>query len=327
MKVMAYEVKDYEINAFQFYAKELNMEIAYSSDTLTMENIDQTKGIAYVTISGMGKITAEILNVLKKNGVEFLAARCIGYNHIDLEAAKKVGIHISNAMYSPNNVADFAVMLMLMLIRKVKVSICRATVNDFSLVGMQGKEMHSLTVGVIGTGRIGATVIQNLSGFGCKILACDKYPSKQISALAKYVDQDTLYRESDIITLHMPLTNDNYHMIDKDSIAKMKDGVIIINTARGGLVNSQDLITALEEEKVGGAGIDTLEDEEGICHMDHNLEIINHRDLLYLKQFPNVILTQHYAFFTDQAVDDMVKSALYSFTYFINGESNPYEVQ
>ena len=238
------------------------------------------------------------------------------------------GIKVYNAFYEPNNVADFAVMSMLILLRKAKVSICRALVNDFSLDGMKGREMRSMTVGVIGTGKIGATVVRNLSGFGCKILAYDPYENAKLKEYATYVDLDTLYHESDIITLHTPLTSDNYHMINKESIEKMKDGVIIINTARGALIDTDDLIDALESEKVGGAGIDTLEEEQGIMHVHVGTQIMNNkRSLLYIKQFPNVLYTQHYGFFTEEAIMSMVTCGITSLQDGFYGRESRCEVK
>jgi len=326
MKVLAYEVEKHEIDYFKKYSEELNIDISIVHEKLTTENVSLTKGYEYITINGLSQINRELFKELKANGVKFVASRCVGYNHMDVKAAKGLGIRLSHGVYSPNNVADFAVMLMLMLIRKVKISICRSNVNDFSLNNLQGREMKDLTIGVIGTGKIGSTVVKNLSGFGCRTIAYARHPDEKLKGVVEYVDLETVYRESDIITLHIPLTDSNYHMINKVTIDKMKDGVVIINTARGGLINSNDLIVGLETEKIGAAGIDTIEDEEGICHLNHNVEMVNHRDMLYLKQFPNVILTQHYAFFTDHAISDMVKSALCSLNKFGDNCKNEYEI-
>lgn len=326
MKVLAYEVEKHEEEYFKRYSEELNIDIKIVSDLLTLENVFLAKGYEYITINGLSQIDKGLFEKLKENGVKYVASRCVGYNHMDVKAAKELGIRLSHGKYSPNNVADFAVMLMLMLIRKVKISMARSNVNDFSLNDLQGREMKDLTIGVIGTGNIGSTVIKNLSGFGCRTIAYARHPNKNLKGIVEYVDLETIYRESDIITLHMSLTDSNYHIINKDTITKMKDGVIIINTARGGLVNTEDLISGLETEKIGAAGIDTYEDEEGICHLNHNVSMVTNRQMFYLKQFPNVILTQHYAFFTDHAVSDMVKTALYSLKKFSKGINNECEI-
>lgn len=326
MKILAYEVENHELKYFKKYSEELNIDITIVSDLLTLETVSLAKGYEYITINGLSQIDKGLFQKIKENGVKYIASRCVGYNHMDVKAAKEFGIRLSHSMYSPNNVADFAVMLMLMLIRKVKISMGRSNINDFSLNDLQGREMKDLTIGVIGTGKIGSTVIKNLSGFGCRTIAYDSHTNENIKGIVEYVDLETIYRESDIITLHMSLTDNNYHIINRETITKMKDGVIIINTARGGLVNTEDLINGLEIGKIGAAGIDTYEDEEGVCHFNHNALMVTHRNMLYLKQFPNVILTQHYAFFTDHAVSDMVKSALYSLNEFINGSSCQCEI-
>ncbi|OOM14448.1 D-isomer specific 2-hydroxyacid dehydrogenase family protein [Clostridium saccharobutylicum] len=326
MKVLAYEVEKHEIEYFKRYSEELNIDITIVSDLLTLETVSLTKGYEYITINGLSQIDKVLFQKLEENGVKYVASRCVGYNHMDVNAAKELGIRLSHGTYSPNNVADFAVMLMLMLIRKVKISMGRSNVNDFSLNDLQGREMKDLTIGVIGTGKIGSTVVKNLSGFGCRTIVYARHPNENLKGIVEYVDLETIYRESDIITLHMSLTDGNYHIINKDTISRMKDGVIIINTARGGLVNTQDLIVGLETGKIGAAGIDTYEDEEGICHLNHNVSMVGNREMLYLKQFPNVILTQHYAFFTDHAVSDMVESSLCSLNVFSKGLSNECEI-
>ena len=217
-------------------------------------------------------------------------------------------------------------MMMLILLRKAKISICRALVNDFSLDGMMGREMRSLTIGVVGTGKIGAAVVRNLSGFGCRILAYAHHPAPCLAGLADYVELDELYARSDIITLHVPLTEQNYHMIDAATLQKMKRGVILINTARGKLIETESLIQALESGQVGGAGIDTLEEESGVMHVHVGTKVIDNRSLLYLKQFPNVLYTQHYAFFTQEATESMVRCGIQSILAGVQGTPTPCEV-
>ncbi len=324
MKVAAFEVKDYELKDFE-RAKAYGLDISLYADNLSDENIEWVKGCEGITTLGFSDLSAPMIKKLSDAGVKYIATRTVGFNHIDLAACKKYGVRVSNAYYEPYNVADFAVMLMLMLLRKAKISVCRALVNDFSLDGMCGREMRNLTVGVIGAGKIGRAVIGNLQGFGCKILAYDPY-AKDHADGAEFVDLETIYRESDIITLHVPLTQSNHHMIDGAAIEKMKVGVLIINTARGGLIDTDALITALENEKVGGAGLDTIEAEDGVAHIDLRARIVNKRDIFYLKQFPNVIFTSHYAFFTEEATSAMVECGLKSLAFFGEGKDNPFEI-
>ena len=327
MKLIAYDVIDFEEKVLEQVREELGVELILEHRSLTPETLALAEGCEGVSVIGYSRVTRNILEGLKSMGIFQLSTRTVGFDHIDVKAAKELGIHVSNARYEPYNVADFTVMMMLILLRKAKISICRALVNDFSLDGLKGRELRSLTVGIIGTGRIGSTVIHNLSGFGCRILACDSYMNPAIRDMAEYVDLDTIYREADIISLHVPMTEENYHMINKDSIAKMKDGVILINTARGALINSEDLIDALEKEKIGGAGIDTVEDEEGIVHVHVGTNIVVKRSLLYLKQFPNVVFTQHYAFFTEEASESMVRCGIQSIYNGASGMENPFEIK
>lgn len=324
MKIAAFEVQDYELKDFE-NADKLGLEVQLHGEYLTKDTVEMVKGCEGVTTLGFSDLSAPMMKKLSELGVKFLATRTIGFNHIDLEAAKKYNIRVSNAYYEPYNVADFAVMLMLMLLRKAKISVCRALVNDFSLDGMCGREMRNLTVGVIGAGKIGRAVIGNLQGFGCRVLAYDPY-AKDHTDGAEFTDLDTIYRESDIISLHVPLTPANKHMINAEAIAKMKDGVFIINTARGALIDTNALIEGLESEKIGGAGLDTIEQEEGVTHIDLRARIIGKRDIFYLKQFPNVIFTSHYAFFTEEATSAMVDCALRSFAFFKEGKLNPFEI-
>lgn len=326
MKIIAYATRPDEQDAFEKFAKELHIEVKYMTQKLSKETVNEAKGFEYVTILGNCDASSEVLETLSEYGVKYLASRSVGYNNIDLEKAKELGIRVSNASYSPYCVADFTVMLILMSIRKVSIAIQRGKVQDFSLQGIQGREMHNLTVGVIGTGRIGQAVIKNLTGFGCKIVAYDLYPNEEMKQYVEYVELEKLYVESDIITLHTPLFESNYHLINKDTIDQMKDGVVIINTARGELIHTEHLIQKLEEGKVGAAALDVLENEVGIFHQDCRHTRITNRELQVLGQIPNVILTQHFAFYTDQAVYDMVECGLKSLRAFKDQVDNPYEL-
>ncbi|MHC1747654.1 MAG: D-isomer specific 2-hydroxyacid dehydrogenase family protein [Cellulosilyticaceae bacterium] len=327
MKIIAFGCRSDERDAFEKYANEFNLSITYESRLLNFDTVDLTKGYDGVSVIGLCNVCQGVLEKLKENGIQWVASRSMGYNNIDVTAAKNLSIKISSAIYSPYCVSDYTLMLMLMTVRKVSHIIARTHSMDYSLSAVQGKEMHNLTIGVIGTGKIGYAVIKALSGFGCKILAYDPKPSDAATAYATYVELDTLYRQSDLITLHTPLFASNRYMINKNTLDIMKDGVILINTARGELINTADLINALESGKVGGAGIDCFENEMGIVHKDHNYAIIKNRELAILKSYPNVTVTPHVAFFTDQAVEDMVLCSLKSLHLFYNNLENPYEIK
>lgn len=306
MKIMVYEARKDELADLNRIAGELGVELEISEAVPSLETAGLAAGCQGVSMLGQGKINQALLDRFHEMGVGYLSTRTIGYNHIDVAYARHLGIRVCNARYAPNGVADFTIMMMLMCLRHYKQALWRGQVNDFSLAGLQGREMKDLTVGIIGTGRIGAQVIRNLSGFGCRILAYDVQENPQVGELAEYVDYERLLAESDIISLHVPLLDSNHHMINSDTIAKMKDGVILINCSRGELADLEALVEGIESEKIGALGMDTSEGEEGIIHEDHRIDILPNRNWFYLHQFRNVIMTQHMAFYTDAAVESMV---------------------
>lgn len=326
MKVTVYNCREFdEKELFIKYGKELGLELVLCPDAPDMENAALAEGSECVDII-TSKMTRELLTVLKEKGVRYLTTRTIGYDHVDVEAAKELGITVANAPYGPHGVADYAVMLILMSIRKMKRIIERTNIQDYSLQGIQGRELKDLTVGVIGTGRIGRTVIGNLSGFGCKLLAYDLYENEEVKAKAEYVTLEEMWKQADILTLHAPLTDDNYHMIGTDTIGKMKDGVVIVNTARGGLIDSEALIAGIESGKIGAAGLDVVENEFGLYYYDRKSDVLNNRELAVLRGFPNVTVTHHMAFYTEACVETVVKDSLLGCRLFMEGGKNPWEV-
>ena len=227
-------------------------------------------------------------------GLKCIATRTIGYDHIDVEYAKELGLGVIHISYSPNSVADYTIMMMLMGCRKMKHIMERAAIQDYTLKGKLGQELPDCTVGIIGTGRIGRTVIRHLSGFGCKMLAYDLYENDEVKQYAQYTDLETLYKECDIITLHAPATEDNYHMIGTDAIAKMKQDVIIINCARGALIDTDALIDGIESGKVGFAGLDVVEHESGLYYFDRMGEPLHNPRLAILRSYSNVVCQPAY---------------------------------
>lgn len=306
MKIMVYEARADELSELHAQGEALGVELAVSEAVPSLENAALAAGCQGVSILGQGRINAPLLEAWHALGVRYLSTRTVGYNHIDLARARELGIRVCNASYAPNGVADFTVMMILMCLRHYKQAMWRGQVNDFSLQGLQGREMKDLTIGIIGSGKIGAQVIRNLSGFGCRIVVYDVRKNPAIEALVEYVDLDTLLAQADVISLHMPLLDSNRHMIDRETIAKMKDGVILINCSRGELMDIDALVEGVESRKIGALGMDTSEGEEGIVHEDHRVDILSNRNWFYLHQFRNVIMTQHMAFYTDAAVTSMV---------------------
>ena len=327
MKVTVYNCREFdEKELFLRYEKELGIELVLCLDAPDKENAVLAKGSQCIDII-TSKMPEELLSVFADYGVKYVTTRTIGYDHIDVVAAKKLGMTVANAPYGPCGVADYAVMLILMTIRKMKRIMERTNIQDYTLAGIQGRELKDLTVGIIGTGRIGRTVLKNLSGFGCKLIAYDLYENEEVKASGvPYVSLEEMWQQADVISLHAPLTEENFHMIDERAISKMKDGVMIINTARGGLIDSQALIAGIESGKIGGAGLDVVENEFGLYYYDHKSDILNNRELAILRGFPNVTVSHHMAFYTDDCVETVVRDSLLGCKCFMEGKENPWEV-
>lgn len=327
MRTIAFAVRNDEVDAFERFSSELVFEVKLVEDKLSLDNVELTKGYEAVVFFGMCDLSSPVLYALKANGVKYIASRSAGYNNVDMEVAKELGIKVSNGSYSPNCVADYTVMLILMAIRKMKAIMKRVEMNDYSLPGIQGKEMHNLTFGIIGTGSIGQVVASNLSGFGGRILAYNTSEKEAIMDIVNYVSLETLLSEADVITLHLPLLESTKYILNADTLAKTKEGVVIINTARGELIDTKVLIDFVDKGHVSAVAIDVLENELGIFHHDHRLNHVAHHELAILQSYNNVIVSPHSSFYTDQAVSDMVEVGLRSAHSFLENDSSPYEVK
>ncbi len=326
MQVTVYNCRDFDEKVyFETYAKELGITLVMCPDAPDMENVKLAAGSDCIDII-TSKMSRELIEALAEQGVRYITTRTIGYDHIDLKACKEFGITVGNAPYGPNGVADYAVMLLLMCIRKAGQIMQRSNIQDYTLKGLLGRELKDMTVGIIGTGRIGRTVIQNLSGFGCKMIAYDKYENEDVKKYATYVSLEEIWAQSDIITLHTPQTEETYHLVNRDTIAKMKDGVILINTARGPLVEADALLDALESGKIGAAGLDVVENEFGLYYYDRKNDVLDNRELALLRSYPNVVVTHHMAFYTDNYVETVVADSLKSCACFMQGKDNPWQV-
>ena len=269
-------------------------------------NIELASGNRCISVGHKSQIVNSDLLALSRAGMRYISTRSIGYNHINVKYAESVGISVENIAYSPDSVADYALMLMLMAVRNAKSIIRRADTHDYRLSDVRGKELRDLTIGVIGTGRIGTAVMDRLRGFGCRILACDKRPN----TAADYVPLDELLQLSDIVTLHTPLNADTHHLLNGQRIAQLKDGAFIINTGRGSLLDTEALIPALESGRLGGAALDVLEGEEGIFYADCRDKPIESKTLLRLQSLPNVLISPHTAYYTEHALSDTVENSL-----------------
>ena len=323
MIVSAYEVRPDEMPYMKALEQQLGCEVQTHTEGLTLSSIPELPEGSAVSVLGMYHYGEAELRAMSARGVTALSTRTVGYNHIDLEAARACGISVCNARYDPNGVADYTVMMILLCLRNYKQALWRLQVNDYSLGGLMGRELKDLTVGIIGTGRIGAQVIRSLHGFGCKILAHDTHINESLSGQADYVPLDELYRSCDIISLHVPLMLETWHMINDKSLSLMKDGVVLINCARGDLMDINALIHGIESEKIGALGLDVLESEEGIVHRDRKTDIFSNREMAYLRQFKNVVYTPHMAFYTDAAVGQMVDCGIRGCLQMARGEACP----
>ena len=324
MKLFAYACRPFDEEPFFLqHAKELGVELGMTQLPINEETLDLCKGYEYLSIL-TNPVTAPMIDRLQDLGVKMISTRTIGYDHVDYQYAKTVGMRVSNVSYTPESVADYTLMLMLMSLRKMKRIMQRAVINDFTLKGIQGSLLCERTVGVIGTGRIGRAVIRNLQGFGCKVYAYDVYPNPSLAV--EYLPLDELFAKCDLITLHAPLTDTNFHLIDRDAIAKMPDGVVLINTARGGLIDSDAMIEGLESGKIGACGLDVVEDEFQMYYYDRRADILGNRRLSILRDMPNVVVTPHMAFYTDRSVSDMVQNSMLSCLYDERGEKDPWRI-
>jgi D-specific alpha-keto acid dehydrogenase len=269
-------------------------------------NIELASGNRCISVGHKTQITTPTLLALSEIGVAYISTRSIGYNHINVKCAESIGISVENVTYSPDSVADYTLMLMLMAVRSAKSIIRRADIHDYRLDDLRGKELRDLTVGIIGTGRIGAAVVDRLRGFGCRILAYDSRPA----VIADYVPLDELLQLSDMVTLHTPLNADTHHLLNRQRIERMRRGAFIINTGRGSLLDTEALIPALESGRLGGAALDVIEGEEGIFYTDRRNKPVESKSLLRLQELPNVIISPHAAYYTDHALSDMAENSI-----------------
>ena len=327
MKIFVYAMREFdELPVAQQLSREIGVEFAYSTAHPTMETIELARGCEAVSCTPC-PLTDEMMEKFAEVGVKYFLTRSIGYDFVDLKKVKALGMRLSNVSYPPEGVANYAIMMILMSLRRMPYIMKTSDVQDFTLKGKIGKDISGCTVGVIGTGRIGATVIRHLSGFGCRILAYDLYPNEEVKKYAEYVTLDELYAASDVITLHAPATAQNYHTICDESIAKMKDGVCIVNTARGQLIDTDALIRGLYSRKIGSAALDVMEKENGLYYFDRKADLIDNTQMAVLRTMPNVIVSPHTAFYTEGVVACMLSCNFNSLKNYESGLADPQEIK
>ncbi len=279
------------------------------------ETIDLARGGRCISVGHKSTITNEHLLALSEAGVRYVSTRSIGYNHLDVDYAESVGITVGNVAYSPDSVADYTLMLMLMTLRHAKSVVLNVDAHDYRLKHVRGKELRDLTVGVIGTGRIGSAVIDRLRGFGCRILAHDTRKTTS----AEYAPLEELLRRSDLVTLHIPLDASTHHLLDARAFERMKRGAFVVNTGRGALLDTSALLAALDDGTVAAAALDVVEGEEGIFYSDRRRQPIDDRTFARLHQLPNVVISPHTAYYTEHALNDTVVNSLINCLRFEKG--------
>ncbi|MDL2232467.1 2-hydroxyacid dehydrogenase [Ruminococcaceae bacterium OttesenSCG-928-L11] len=324
MKIAFFDTKPYDRIWFQPLSEEYGFTIKFYEYKLNTETAVFAKGFDVVCVFVNDPATAEVIDLLHQYGVGLLALRCSGYNQVDLKAAQgKIPI-VRVPSYSPTAIAEHAIALLLAVNRKIHRAYTRTRDNNFNINGLMGTDLRGKTIGVAGTGRIGQLFAEIAAGFGMRVLAYDPYPNPAVPG--EYVGLDTLLSQSDILSLHCPLTRDTHHMIRADSIAKMKDGVLIINTSRGALIDTEALLDGLKSKKIGGAGLDVYEEEEHYFFEDLSDQIIDDDELARLLSFPNVIVTSHQAFFTREAMEAIARVTLDNIREYADGKPLTNEV-
>lgn len=322
MKILMYDAKQYDIDSFESKLKEKNYNIKfdYVESDIDSKNVRLAEGYDGVCCFVNSPIDCYILNELKRFNIKLILLRCAGYNNIDLNRCRLDDFIILRVpKYSPEAVAEMAITLALSVNRRIHKAYIKVRENNFSLNGLMGINFNNKTAGIIGTGKIGAAMAKICKAFNMNILAYDLYKNEELD-FVKYVSLDTLYKESDLISLHCPLLKDNYHMINKASINKMKDGVILINTSRGGLINTEDLIYGIREKKFFGVGLDVYEEEEENVFENREDDILEHSTTARLLSFPNVIVTSHQGFFTKEALDSIADTTIENANDFLKGK-------
>ena len=298
------------------------IEAVFHEFALSEETVPLAKGSDAVCVFVNDTLTAPVLQGLYAGGVRAILLRCAGYNNVDLKEAEKLGLFVANVpSYSPEAVAEFAVALIQTLNRKTHRAYNRVREGNFNLDGLLGRTLHGMTVGIVGVGRIGLSLAKIMKGFGCKLIAFDPFPSDAFKEFGEYADLDTLLPQCDIVSLHCPLMESTKHIINADTLAKMKPGAMLVNTSRGGLIDTLAVIQALKSHQLGGVALDVYEGEGALFYNDHSGEIIDDDLLMRLTTFHNVLVCGHQAFFTTEALTEIAQSTLQNLDDWAQGVS------
>lgn len=321
MKVAFFDAKPYDMPGFDRFAAGTDLEIKYFETKLSEDTVSLAAGFDAVCVFVNDTVNEGVVNRLYDLGVRVIALRCAGFNNVDTRACfGKIHVYRVPA-YSPYAVAEHAMALLLTLNRKIHKAYNRTREFNFSLSGLSGFDLHGKTVGIVGTGKIGRIFADICKGFGMHILAYDKFPV-QNSGL-NYVELPELFAKSHILSLHCPLTDETYHLINDDTVEMMKPGAVIINTSRGALIDTESLINGLKTQIIGGAGLDVYEEEGDLFYEDQSARIVHDDNLVRLIAMPNVIVTSHQAFLTQEALSNIAETTVDNLLRFSRGEGNP----
>ncbi len=323
MKLLFYAAKTYDIKSFDPVREQdyPDIEIDYIEHELEPRTATLAKGFDVICAFVSANVGAETLQILSECGVKAVLMRCAGFNNVDVETAAKLGIMVKRVpAYSPESVAELAMGLAMAVNRRLYKAYNKVRENDYTLKGLRGVLMHGKTAGIVGTGKIGAAMCRICRGFGMKVIAFDVYQNPELKDFVEYVTLDELFERSDLISLHCPLMDSTYHMINIENIKKMKDGVILVNTSRGALVDTNELIEGIRMNKFLGVGLDVYEEETGNVYEDRSDEIMMHSVTSRLLSFPNVLITSHQGFYTMEALASIADTTLRNMVDAMKGE-------
>ena len=321
MKMTVYAVQPEEIPIFRRLEQQGDVAFTLTAEKPSMDNLELLAGADAVNVISDTVITEELWHAWKEQGIRAAVTRTIGMEHMNRGIGESLGIPVFHITYSPASVADYAIMMMLMVLRHVKPMMYRYLGQDYTIAGYLGRELPNMTVGVLGAGRIGTTVLRHLRGFGCRLLYWNRSPRPELEETAKMVPLDTLLRESDILSVHLAANGDTIGFLNRERIGSMKPGAILINTARGPLVDTDALIEALESGHLSGAGLDVFDGDRSIYYRDYKNTAVHHRQKAILDAMPNVLMLPHMAYYTDQAMEDMVCNSVKAVMEYFQNET------
>ncbi len=321
MKILFYDAKPYDIESFdRILPQYKDISVTYLADDINETTISLAKGYDAVCLFVASQVDTKTIATLAEFGVKLILMRCAGYNNVDLAAAEANGVTVMHVpAYSPECIAEHALALAFAVNRRIHKAYIRVRENNFSLMGLAGVNLYGKTAGIVGTGRIGAAMARACHGLGMNVIAYDKYPNSSLD-FVKYTTLDELLEQSDLISLHCPLTDETYHLIDSKAIETMKDGVILVNTSRGALISTDDLIKGIRQHKFGGVGLDVYEEEGDNVFENREDDILEHSVTARLLSFPNVIVTSHQGFLTAEALEAIAETTLDNAVSFAKSE-------